>query len=699
MINQTHSADKLNNLLENGYEAIPCNGKAPISSGWASENHDLHNPPPSNWTGTNIGIRTGQGAIPIYAVDIDIYDTDVSEEILRSGLNTLGLSPIRTGLAPKVMLFYRGDVGCKKIQRKWKDSAGKTHGVEILGHGQQFIAEGIHPVTEAPYTWDRGTIHDMPAMKITEVKHHDITAWLDSIIVPVDWVEIGKKPLPVQIDASTGEMIDYVPQITYSDADITKTIKRVLDKLGKVSEGDRNNQLNMSAFNLFGLLHAADKVSLIDEVRAKLHQTALNIGLDEDEVSNTLDSAMKASPKWKPSHPVFPHCKKNKSGESILTTRENLEALMAFYNVDARYDVIKLRPNITNIKSLQGEEENSLIAELKSKCGLHGLDKGVVDDQLSVIMRDNAHNPVTTWLENIQRSSEHNPINELVDSLPVENQAWARVAFYRWFIQCVAAADRAVQTPNKEALPKFESVLTFYGGQGLKKTAFIRSLLPKALKSYLKDGISLDLANKDSKTEALSAWITELGELDATFKRSDISAIKAFLSRQEDEIRRPYARAATIMPRQTSFFGSVNEERFLRDETGNRRYLPVTVMDELNIPDGFDCIDMWAFIWQEYLQGEQWWLTKEEEVLQKTALKAHEDNSLEDLIRDAFDFDLDLPKGHNLTTQDILKSLHQRVNRGSQTRIGNTLKKMGIEKEGRDYLMPPYRDTFISYRY
>ncbi|HIF54712.1 MAG TPA: hypothetical protein EYQ57_05995, partial [Methylococcaceae bacterium] len=182
----------LNNLLNHGYQAIPCNGKAPIQSGWSSEDHDLTKTPPTHWEKRNVGIRTGQGSIPIYAIDIDIYDPDVSEKILRSGLNILGLSPIRTGMQPKAMLFYRAEAGHKKIQRKWKDSTGEIHIVEILGHGQQFIAGGIHPETKQPYSWDRGTYHDMSASQLIEVKHDAIKPWLGSITVPDDWVEIFK---------------------------------------------------------------------------------------------------------------------------------------------------------------------------------------------------------------------------------------------------------------------------------------------------------------------------------------------------------------------------------------------------------------------------------------------------------------------------------------------------------------------------
>jgi len=393
----------------------------------------------------------------------------------------------------------------------------------------------------------------------------------------------------------------------------------------------------------------------------------------------------------------FQHLKECKNGEKkVLATRENLQCLMDHYKVEVCYDVIKKRASVSGVESLQGEEENSAIAHLKSKSALHGLSKSVVDEQLAAIMNDNAVNPVVFWLNNIQRIGDNNPLHELVQKLPISNKRWAEVALYRWFIQCVAAVDKAQHTTNKNALPKYESVLTFFGGQGLLKTAFIRSLLPQELKSYLKDGILLDLNSRESKVEALSGWMTELGELDSTFKKSDISALKAFLSRQEDEIRKPYAKASSIMPRQTSFFASVNEEKFLRDGTGNRRYFPIVVNNELMLPADFNSTDFWAFIWSEYKKGEQWWLTKDEEILQNNALKNHEDTHLEDLIQDAYDFDKPVqPNGR--AGQDVLATLNLPPTRANQTKLGQAIKKLNIKQKGRLYLLPPERSYHTTY--
>ena len=377
--------------------------------------------------------------------------------------------------------------------------------------------------------------------------------------------------------------------------------------------------------------------------------------------------------------------------KKYLATTANLEALMGYYRITAKFDIIAKRVLVNNVKSLKGEEENSLTANMKSLCAQHHLPKGVVDDQLRFIINNNACNPVTDWLSNISRSKRHDPINELASCINTVDRSWLEVVLRRWLIQCVAAADGATRTSNKEAIAKFESVLVFVGRQGCHKTSFLRAILPKELQEYFQDGVLLDLKDKDSIVSALSAWITELGELDSTFRSSDIAAIKAFLSKVVDKIRRPYARGESVMPRTTSFLGSVNEPQFLRDLTGNRRYLPVQVGARIIIPDSFDFIDLWAFVWAEYISGEQWWLTDGEEAMQKKMLSDFISLPFGEQLLDMFDFNSSV-RNERFKAIDILVMLNATNNKGNQMSLSKTLQHLGIEKQhDRAYLMPKRR--------
>ena len=391
-----------------------------------------------------------------------------------------------------------------------------------------------------------------------------------------------------------------------------------------------------------------------------------------------------------------------KSG-SPYPTSENFEALLNHYKIRANYDVISKRVLVHENEMLHphyGDEITELIAQLTSKCVENGLAKSTVSDYLDAHILRNSENPILDYLQSVKRTTElDDPIETLVTHLPIKHKGWAVIAFKRWFIQCVACADMAQQTPNEIALPKYEHVLTFYGEQGAGKSTFINSLLPRDLgRKYFIDGVSLDLKNKDSILGALSSWICELGELDSTFRKSDISGIKAFLSKRKDEIRKPYGKATSLMARQTSFLASVNEEKYLRDETGNRRYFPIAVMGRLTTPEHFDIDDFWASIWAEYKRGEQWWLTPEEEERQKEVLAEHEYSTLKELLQDTFLFEEE-SRPERMTGKEILEECGLNSNNSTQSKLGKTLKSLGVGMLNhtiRKYRMPKIRKRFIS---
>lgn len=140
----------------------------------------------------------------------------------------------------------------------------------------------------------------------------------------------------------------------------------------------------------------------------------------------------------------------------------------------------------------------------------------------------------------------------------------------KWFLQAVALAMNDPREPRSA-----DGALVLQGPQGCGKTLFFRKMVP--CRDWFKEGVSIDLANKDTVINATGGWITELGELDSTLKREQI-ALKAFITAERDEIRAPYARTSTNRLRRTCFCGTVNPEGFLRDETGSRRFwvVPVT---------------------------------------------------------------------------------------------------------------------------
>jgi predicted P-loop ATPase len=337
----------------------------------------------------------------------------------------------------------------------------------------------------------------------------------------------------------------------------------------------------------------------------------------------------------------YPDAKHN---GQLRATLRNLKHFAQGYGIKFKYDVITKEPSIIFGNAFDNAHgdllANSNLANLSSLFELNALPSERMLKLLPAVFSSNATNPILNFIQSRQWDKTDRII-DLFKTLTVSDndQEYAYLALKTWLIQCVAAADGARQSGNKNAIPKYELVFILQGAQGFKKTSWFLALLPKELKHYIRDGVHLDPNNKDSIKQAISCWICELGELDSTFKRSDISQLKAFLSKLTDIIRLPYDRVASNLGRRTSFCGSVNPETFLVDNTGNRRYLPVqvTACDSLHT---IDMQQLWAQVWQLYLDGAQWWCSKElESMLEERHERHAEINPVHEMIAECFDIE------------------------------------------------------------
>lgn len=334
----------------------------------------------------------------------------------------------------------------------------------------------------------------------------------------------------------------------------------------------------------------------------------------------------------------FPH---QTGGEHSkpLATIANLERLFKHYGITCSYDEILKRQTIAINK---GENDHDLtntatFAEIMSLLSINRLPRSTID-LIPALIAKNQTNPILDFITS-EKWDKRDRIGELLNSLTVADDdiRYRNRAVVTWLIQCVAAADSARQTPNKEAKPKYELVLVLQGGQGLKKTSWFQALLPREMNEYIIDGAHLDPSDKDSVIKCVSGWICELGELDATFRKSDIARLKAFLSNQIDVIRLPYDKTTSNFKRRTSFCASVNPNDFLNDSTGARRFLPLAIT-ACNYQHEINLKQLWAQVWELYKSGMQWWCDSELETMLESRHERHtETNSVHELIADKFD--------------------------------------------------------------
>ena len=129
---------------------------------------------------------------------------------------------------------------------------------------------------------------------------------------------------------------------------------------------------------------------------------------------------------------------------------------------------------------------------------------------------------------------------------------------------------------------KFEDVPILMGRQGSGKSTLIRYIA-------LHDDYFGELKYMEGQQaiEDLSGkWIMEIPEMSAFTRAKDQEAIKAFVSRQRDQYRKPYDRNTTELPRRCIFVSTSNDLNPLVDKTGNRRWYPIEVHS-----DGYDVFD------------------------------------------------------------------------------------------------------------
>lgn len=253
---------------------------------------------------------------------------------------------------------------------------------------------------------------------------------------------------------------------------------------------------------------------------------------------------------------------------------------------------------------------------IESVYGISGVMK--IDDALNLEFQKYAFHPVKEYLDTLHWDGIKRIDSLLVDYFGADDTIYSQEAIRKMLVGAVAR----VFNPGI----KFDLVLTLVGTrQGTGKSTFIAKLGQE----WFSDSFHT-VSGKEAFEQLQGAWLIEMAELSGV-RKSEVEAIKHFITKREDKYRPAYGRIVETYKRKCVFFATTNEKDFLRDPSGNRRFMPVDVHESRrnkNILDkdelvGEEVNQVWAEAVALYQAGEPLYLSGDGEKLARKEQREH----------------------------------------------------------------------------
>ncbi len=330
---------------------------------------------------------------------------------------------------------------------------------------------------------------------------------------------------------------------------------------------------------------AAAFVSHHDEARAKVASTPSDAGAGpEGEVESWRSKVFTTG------SGAYKACRENivlacdGVPELRIPGDDRLKGVIAFNEFTNEVMKLKEPPWGTEAGRWLEEDELELGNWLSRELWLPPMPRGTLEEAVLMVSKRHKYHPVRQQLEGLRGSWDGVPRlatwlrrvcmeeDEFDDNDPLQ-QYLARVG--TWFVMAMCARVLPeLRLANGDLYQgkgtKFDYMLVLEGGQGWGK-----STIPKILAGddYFAD-TGLILGEKDSYQNIQGIWVYEWGELDSMAK-AEVTKVKQFVASPKDRFRATFDRRPKDYPRQVVFVGTTNEDHYLTDLTGNRRFWPV----------------------------------------------------------------------------------------------------------------------------
>ncbi len=208
------------------------------------------------------------------------------------------------------------------------------------------------------------------------------------------------------------------------------------------------------------------------------------------------------------------------------------------------------------------DDDTKIAVQIQDDFFMHGLSTSVVKAAVDMVARQRSRHVIRDWLASLAWDGVPRIRHAFADCWGAAEDDYTFAASRNFFVGLVA---RILQ-PGCQ----LDTMVVFEGAQGIKKSMALRVLGgPWYATSYETVG------SKDFLQGLRGKWLIEIAELQS-FAKADIRAIKQTLSSPDDFYRKSHGHYVRTYPRECIFAGTTNVTDWGQDETGLRRFWPIT---------------------------------------------------------------------------------------------------------------------------
>ena len=611
------------------------------------------------------------------ALDIDVGLPEVADAIrsfVEDWVEDCWPIRVRSNSSKCLMPFFlEGDFGKRVV---------KTEGgmIEFLATGQQFIAAGTHP-SGVPYEWQGKPLSKDNVATLNENQFEDL--WY--ALCEEFGTEAPSESRGARNYQYEGEHTDFTSKYLIDHGHVHGSGRdgQVYFECPFIDEHSTEGCGTDTAYfpagsggyekGHFACLHASCSSRCDEDFLDAFGVRVAQFDVVEVTKEQAEEEVKNVKPLWMLS-------KQGKPEASLHNVRMALEAPNIVKCIPAfdvfRDEIIFYSPD----KATWRRESDELFIELRMRLeAVHGFEpigREKMRDTVLWVAKRNVVDTATEWLEAQVWDGVPRIESFVTKYLGADDSAYTRAAsLYLW----TGLAGR-IMVPALKA----DMIMVLKSPEGYKKSSAIEAIAPTP-----DEFVEIDFSEKDDDLarKMRGKVVAEIAELRGLRTR-ELESILAFVTRRYEEWIPKYREYSTKFPRRLMFIATTNEQEFLDGARTHRRWLPINVTNEADVPAiERDRKQLWAEARERFLKDGL--LFGEAE---KLGLDSRDEfrivDSWEDAVSDWLGSPCDLDDGtpseqEFIRTLDIARSAlnidPRNLKRLDEMRIGATMKALGYD--------------------